>query len=632
MNKKLQKTITHLPLSPGIYFFKDKDGTILYVGKAKKLRNRVRSYFAVSNQLSPSKQMMVQKISSIDTIITSTEQEALILESIHIKKHRPRYNIALKDDKQYRFIKIDYRYARPLVTTVRRPEHDIGRSRARYFGPHTSGADLQETLRFLQRIFPYRKKSKPLSLFEEALLKKRTLGPVPETDQEYADMIGRFIRVLEGHGDDVAADLKKRMQELSTERQFEKAAAVRDQIKALSIMQSRQKMVSAKGESQDVISISQDEQQAAVNVFVIRMGRLLDKLNFILSNVYDAKPTELLDAFLLQYYSETTNVPKELIIPVRTTLTEDELTVIASGATAERSNPFDAADTDLLQDTIRRDNQITASILPPRRNNITITVPHHGTKRDLIKLGEQNARDYLIRTKASWEQDSATTEALEQLTKTLKLNAAPQRIEGYDISNIQGNLSVGSMVVFTDGMPDKNEYRKFKIKTVSGPNDFASLAEVLKRRFSPDNQKNWKQPDLVMLDGGKGQLSTVLSQLPAISCPLSDNHFIALAKREEEVFQGKNLKKVNLNPSSSASHLLQRIRDEAHRFGQAYYHSRHTKANVQSILDEIPGIGPKTRKQLIHRFGSVSGIREATKDDIIELIGKAKADKLIENL
>ncbi len=600
MAKTLENQLKSLPQSSGVYFFKDKKGVILYIGKANKLRDRVRSYFVSSNDLSHSKQIMVTKIDSIDTIMTSNESEALILESIHIKKHKPHFNVALKDDKSFNFIKVDYQYARPVVATVRRPELDRGRSKARYFGPYTTGTNIQETLRFLRRIFPYRKKSNEPTQFEDDLLHKRTLGPIPETDQEYKIMIKRLMRVLDGHSDDVIKDLKLRMSDLSRAKNYEKAGAVRDQIKQLEIMQSRQKIMSVKGESQDVISIYKNDNSAAVNVFVIRAGKLMNKLNFILQNVDDESMTTLLDAFLTQYYSEVSHPPHELILPVRTSLTQSDLHAIAG-------------------------NRIN--------RNIKITIPNHGKKRELIKLGEENAKEHLERSLVSWEKDDQT-KTLKDLQKALKLKSPIKRIEGYDISNIQGNLSVGSMVVFTNGKPDNSEYRKFKIKTVKGADDFASLAEVLKRRFTPTDskrKKKWPNPDLVLLDGGKGQLSTVINALPN-SKPINFDHIIAIAKREEEIFQGRSLKKINLDPNSDASRLLQRIRDEAHRFAQKYYHARHAKADTKSVLDEIPGIGPKTRKQLIQKFGSVAGIRIAAKDDIIKLIGIAKADRLLENL
>jgi excinuclease ABC subunit C len=558
MNKVIINQLNTLPLSPGVYFFKDSKGVILYIGKAKKLRNRVRSYFVKSNTLSHSKQIMVTKISKIDIIVTSNESEALILESIHIKKHKPHFNVALKDDKSFNFVKVDYKYARPIVTTARRPEIDKGRSRAKYFGPYTLGTNINETLRFLRRIFPYKKKPKDPTKFEIDLLQKRTLGPIPETDQEYKDMIKRLMRVLEGHSEDVIKNLKIRMNELSKKKLYEKAASVRDQIKQLEIMQSRQKILSVKGESQDVISIFKEDKIAIVNLFVIRIGKLINKLNFTLQNTEDESMTTLLDAFLKQYYSEASSVPRELILPVRTSLSKNDLSIISRHPELDSGSDPDSKKQIL--------NQVQNDV-------VKITIPKQGKKRELIKLGEENAKDYLKQMRAYWEDKNASNIFLNDLQKFLKLKNIPKRIEGYDISNIQGEFSVGSMIVFTDGKPDKNEYRKFKIKTIKGANDFASLAEVLKRRFNHDE---WQTPDLVLLDGGKGQLSTIIKSFDKL--PITANKFIAIAKREEEIFQGKTLKKIKIDPNSDASHLLQRIRDEAHRFAQKYYHTLHSKS------------------------------------------------------
>ncbi|OGY92821.1 MAG: hypothetical protein A3H70_01835 [Candidatus Komeilibacteria bacterium RIFCSPLOWO2_02_FULL_48_11] len=439
----IQETIKKLPLSPGIYIFKDKAGVVLYVGKAKNLRARVRSYFNKTTELSLAKQDMVRRIADIETVPAPTENEALILEAMRIKKHKPPYNIVLKDDKDYSFIKIDYKEEYPTVTIIRRPRIGKGGKRQpKFFGPFTSAYALNENLRFLRRIFPYRKRAKNPTKFEYDLLKKRSIGPVPQTRGEYLAMIKRLEKIIDGHTASVKRDLKKRMQALARDKQYEIAAKIRDQIRWLDIFVNHQKVVSAK--------------------------------------------------------------------------------------------------------------------------------------------------EYL-------EQSVSLSASLSQLQAALGLKELPKRIEGYDIANIQGQWSVGSMVVFTNAEPDKNEYRKFKIRTVAGTNDFAMLAEVLKRRFA---KTGWPKPDLVLLDGGKGQLSTVLQALlsrhpersegsrglsmrffaDAQNDGLTPHQFISLAKRAEEVFQGKELKQINLSPVSPASRLLQRIRDEAHRFAQRYYHTLHSKS------------------------------------------------------
>ena len=419
----------------------------MYVGKAKNLRARVRSYFKKNQELSLAKQEMVLRIADMRIMPTRTENEALILEAMQIKKNKPPYNVILKDDKDYSFVKIDYTPEYPTVAVVRRPSLSVAAKRKiKLFGPFTSSYALRENLRMLRRIFPYRKKVKILTEFENNLLEKRSIGPVPQTREEYLDMIKRLEKIIDGRTSKVKKELKTRMRKLSKEKKYERAAKVRDQIEWLDIFSTRQKIVTAK-----------------------------------------------------QY----------------------------------------------LQQDIPEYNMIE--------------------------------------------------NALSDLKQKLKLKNIPKRIEGYDISNIQGQFSVGAMVVFTNGRPDKNEYRKFKIKTllrqgfggqaVEKPNDFASLAEVLKRRFKHDG---WQTPDLIMLDGGKGQLSAVIKTLfnkkllETCDLKLATSQFIALAKREEEVFQGKALKKIKLDSKSDASHLLQRIRDEAHRFAQKYYHTLHSRSIKRS--------------------------------------------------
>lgn len=420
----MREIINKLPLSPGIYIFKDKAGAILYVGKAKNLRARVRSYFNKKTELSLSKQDMIWRVADLEIVPAQTENEALILEAMHIKKRKPPYNVVLKDDKDYSFVKIDYREDYPTVSIVRRPKLDD--QPQKFFGPFTSSFALNENLRFLRRIFPYRKKAKALTKFEHELLRKRSIGPLPQTRAEYLAMIKKLEKIIDGQTAAVKRELKKRMQTLARRRQYETAAQVRDQIKWLDIFVNRQPAVSAK-----------------------------------------------------EYLQSTRPLPT----------------------------------------------------------------------------------------------------ALSELKLALKLKNVPQRIEGYDISNIQGRHSVGSMVVFTNSEPDKNEYRKFKIRTVKGANDFAMLSEVLRRRFK---HLEWSAPDLVLLDGGKGQLATVLNSLTSYQLPVTNNQFIALAKQHEEIFQGLGGRKIILSPDSPASRLLQRIRDEAHRFAQKYYHTLHSKSYAKN--------------------------------------------------
>ncbi len=594
MDQSLKKEIKSVPKSPGIYKFLNNLGDVLYVGKATNLKSRVNSYFLKSADLSVAKQMMVNKIKKIETITTSSETEALILESTLIKKHKPPYNVTLKDDKNFNFIKIDYRYKFPTVATIRRPEFDIGKSKSKYFGPYTNSASLYENLRFLRRIFPFRKKAKDLSAFESELERKRSIGPIPENQKEYLEMIKRFEKTLLGKSDEIIKELQTLMIKFSKEKNYEKAALTRDQINGLKLMQSRQKMVSAKNEDQDIISFIKNENNSAINIFIVRKGKLIDKLNFWLESKNKENQKTTLGEFLMEYYSQTSNFPKEIILPFKPLLQKKDIIKIINQTNKNKYSDI---------------------------KNINITIPSRGKKRKLVELGERNAMEFVSQKFASSDKNQ---KSLLELQKSLNLNTRIKRIEGYDISNVQGRHSVGSMVVFIDGEPAKNEYRKFKIKTVQGPDDFASLSEILQRRFN----NKWPEPDIVLLDGGKGQLSAVLKSLPKVKT----NKFIAIAKKKEELFQGKNLKKINLDPKSSSSKLLQRIRDEAHRFGQKYYHSCHKKSATQSALDKIPNIGPKTKKVLTQKFGSIEKIRKAEKNDIIKLIGKSRSKKLFEYL
>ena len=459
MIKTLEKQLNSLVKSSGIYKFLNKKGAILYVGKAKNLKSRVKSYFIKQDELSGAKQDMIKQIYKIETILTNTEEEALILESMQIKKHKPKYNITFKDDKDYNFVKINFTQKYPTITTIRRPKIDEKKLKIKYYGPFTSSYALNENLRFLRRIFPFRKKISTPTKFENDLLQKRSIGPIPKTQKEYLDMVKKCSKVIDGKTTPVKIELKRNMQKLSKEKKYEQAAKVRDQIKWLDIFTTRQKIVSTK-----------------------------------------------------EYL--------ELSMPLY--------------------------------------------------NKIDNT--------------------------------------LKDLKSILKLKNIPHRIEGYDISNIQGQFSVGSMVVFTNGKPDKNEYRKFKIKTIKGSDDFKSLAEVLKRRF---NHTEWTIPDLVLLDGGKGQLSVIIKELfnnksrTTYDLRITTPQFISIAKKYEQIFHlpsialakggGNNTHAVKLDSKSDSSYLLQRIRDEAHRFAQKYYHTLHSKSYAKQ--NSLPRSTNKSRKK-----------------------------------
>ncbi len=584
-----------IPLKPGVYQFYDASGTLLYIGKAKRLRSRVASYFHESAQHSPSKQIMVGKIAGVSYIITSSETEALLLESSLIKRHQPPYNIDLKDDKNFLYIKITVGEKFPRVFTVRRVANDG----AKYFGPYVSAFSVRQTLNTLRKLFPHRNFPKAPSKHQLEYTVKRypeLMGPADPT--EYWHTINRIIQFLNGDYQEIVETLTKQMEEASARQQFERAALLRDKIEAIDRIMEKQKVISPHKENYDILSLARETARAAINLFSVRNGKLIAKQDFLLTNVADQTDGELLQTFIERFYSQHTHLPKIILVPVR------------------------LPDADL----------ITKSF------GTKVVVPSRGAKRQYITLGTDNAVNYLEQQKASWEKNRRNIQqALLGFKELLKLDQPPHRIEIYDISNIQGTNAVGSMVVFTDGQPDKQWYRKFKIKTVQGANDFAMLTEVLKRRFnhapSPPTKtgkakggQGWPTPDLVILDGGKGQLNAVLTNV-AIPCPT-----IALAKQQEEIYLPGRKTPLHFPEDSQSLYLIQRMRDEAHRFAITFYRSRHGKGTTHSVLDDIPGVGPAMKKKLITAFGSTKHIRSQSGAALAEVVGPALAKSIKEYL
>jgi excinuclease ABC subunit C len=475
-----------VPQKPGIYQFKDAKGNILYIGKALNLKNRVSSYFQKSSALPPHKQLMIPKIKKIEYIITSSETEALLLESNLIKKHQPPYNIDLKDDKNFLYIKITVNEDFPRVFTVRNVISD----KAKYFGPSASAAAVRGTLHFLRQLFPHRNSQKNTSTQHMRNLLTRypqLFGPTEA--KEYRKNIDGIIKFLKGQFGDIITELKRRMDQASAQKKYEQAAALRDKIRLLTKVAEKQKIISPRRENQDIISLGRDETNGAINLFNVRQGALINKQSFLLKNIAGQDEPAIVEAFIEQYYPRATDMPKQIIVSV----------------------------------------EIPSRWLLEKTFKFKIITAQKGIKRQYLAMGRENAESYLAQQKASWQQDqSRTTQALQQLKQALALPAIPKRIEIFDISNIQGENPVGSMVVFTYAKPDKKWYRKFKIKTVTGANDPAMMAEVLARRFghTAKTKASWPKPDLIILDGGKGQLSSVLKTIPA-GIPI-----MALAKKE----------------------------------------------------------------------------------------------------
>lgn len=590
--------LAKVPLKPGVYQFKDATGALLYIGKAKQLRHRVSSYFHSAAKHSPTKQIMVGKIAKLEYIITSSETEALLLESSLIKRHQPPYNIDLKDDKNFLYIKISLGEEYPRVFTVRR----ILQDKAKYFGPYTSAFSVRETLHTLRKLFPHRNFPTQPSKHQLEYYVRRypeLMGPADPAD--YRRTIDRIIRFLNGDYLEIVHELQQEMKKRASDRQFERAALLRDKVSAIERMMEKQKVVSPRQEHYDIISVAREGARAAVNLFAVRQGKLIAKQDFMLTNATEQSDAEVLQAFIERFYAQHTNTPPAILVPV-----------------ALPNAP-------LINKTF----------------STSVVVPRRGVKRQYLTLGRENALNYLEQQKASWEKDTRKIQqALGAFKELLKLPAIPRRIETYDISNIQGTNAVGSMVVFTDGQPDKQWYRKFKIKTVEGANDFAMLTEVLKRRFQhhqPDSslpgrergsgeRVGWPQPDLVILDGGKGQLNTVRKQVD-IPCPL-----IALAKKEESIFIPDRKTPLHFPADSEALYLIQRMRDEAHRFAITFYRSRHGQATTHSRLDDVPGIGTQTKKKLLKAFGSVRHIRNQSVETLTSLVGTTIAKRIKESL
>lgn len=603
--------LENLPIRPGVYLFKDAAGNVLYVGKAKVLRNRVRSYFSSffaqasedkpsravpSPRLDPAKQQMVPQVATVETISCDSEHEALVLEANLIHQHRPPYNVVLMDDKYYLFIKIT-KEEWPRVLLVRR----FVRDGARYFGPFASAQAVRQTLKLLQRLFPFRgeKDAARETIFPHPLFtanSKRRSRVEPAADLAvYQENIHNIIRFLRGEREEIMKTLRQGMVEAAQAKHFERAALWRDQLQAIERLQSRQKVYLPRPESFDVISIASKAGQSAANVFAVRGGKLLQKNTFLLRHRSVAPATDVLRQFLLQYYAVAQDIPPAIFVPH---LLPDEAS-IARWMQPQR---------------------------PPR-----LAVPRRGVKRNLQHMGDHNAEALLHVEQQQLASKARLKRAVDELFAAIDISPAKtagSRIETYDISNIQGSLATGSMVVFVDGQAQPKHYKKFRIRTLTTPNDFAMLQEILERRFSNRHQ-DWPMPDLLVIDGGKGQLSAVQAVLRAtgVTVPV-----VAMAKEEEKIFIPGRAAPLQLPYDSDALFLMQRMRDEAHRFTISYHRLLRSRQQQHSVLDTIPGIGPAAKKKLLNHFGSLKGIRAASPDELATVIGRAKAGQLYDYL
>ncbi len=590
---KIKVKLKNTPKKTGVYLFKNKQGVVIYIGKALNLKSRVSQYFD-GHDTRPQIPFLVNDAVDFEYIITDNELESLMLENTLIKKHQPKYNIMLRDDKNYAYIKIDYETEIPQIYSVRNPDS----KNAKYFGPYSSAQKIRETLSILRKVFPYcaNKKisNRPCFYYYLHRCPGVCIGKI--SIAEYQGTMHKISLFLSGHISEIKKEIQGQMLKSSKKKQFERAADLRNQWQSLQIIEERQKVIFSQKVSWDFVSLFQSADKATINVFVIRNGKLNDRKNFILENTENKTFAEIFSAFLENYYAQATDLPKEIYVQEM----PDELSALRKVMTLNSGR------------------------------NIKVLRPKLGKKAKIIKLGVENAREYFESWATSQASElSRTTLALDELKKTLKLAETPFRIECFDISNIQGTNSVASMVVFEAGKAKKSEYRKFKIKNDGQPNDFGMMQEALSRRFKNSAEAKWPLPNLLVVDGGKGQLGVAIDVLAQYKLKIP---VIALAKREEEIFVPGKAQPILLAKSNYALQLLQRLRDEAHRFAITFHKKLRSKTAYKSMLDEIAGIGPKKKKLLIKKYGSVAGIRKASKKELDLILGSKTAKELLENL
>lgn len=603
---EFEERLRALPEQPGVYLFKDAEGRILYVGKSVSLRNRVRSYFGSPRNLDAKTRELVARIADFDIIVTDNELEALILESTLIKEHKPRYNISLRDDKGYPFIKVTLNEEWPRVIKVRRVENDG----ARYFGPYSSAGSVNRTLELLKKTFPYRscderidgRRKRPCLDYHIG----RCLAPcVGLADRAaYMEAIQQVILFLEGRGDQVLQQVRRRMEAAAAGLEFERAALLRDQLHALEHVLERQKVVSALAGDSDVIAFARDDGETCVQVFFIRRGRLIGNESFVLQGTAEASPQEIMTSFVTQFYQTAAQVPPTILLQ------------------------HEILDRPVIEEWLQR----------RRGGKVVLRVPRKGEKRQLVDLVARNAGEALEQLRLKWlSERQRQAGALAELREILGLPGMPRRIEGFDISTLQGQAAVGSMVVFVDGAPKRSAYRRFQIRTVAGQDDYAMLEEVLRRRFrhipqGEEPDEAWELPDLVLVDGGRGQVNVAARVLEKVG--LAHIPLLGLAKKEETLHLATRPDPLVLPHDSMALYLLERIRDEAHRFAITYHRTRREKEAVSSRLEEIPGIGPRRRAALLRHFGSLDAIRRATVEELAAVPGmnRSVAERLKEHL
>lgn len=579
----IKNALAVLPDKPGVYLMHDAEGKVIYVGKAVVLKNRVRSYFRNLASHTPKVKAMVAKIAEIETIVTSSEVEALILECNLIKKYRPRYNISLKDDKTYPYLKVTMQEDFPRLYMTRRLQRDG----AKYYGPYADAGAMHATVKLLRTMFPLRtcRKMNP----DRPCLNyhiKRCLAPCAGyvSKNEYGKMIKSVCMVLDGRTTELERDLKQRMQEAAENYAFEEAARLRDQLQAVERLNESQKAVTTNGGDMDIIGFAQDMTGNCLQIFFVRKGKLIGRDNFFLQDGSEA-PQEVLTAFIKQYYNEATFIPREIVLPQLPEAEEQQLIELWLREKAER--------------------------------RVELLTPQRGIKRELLQLANDNAlkllAERLRKGSLSLKNDE---QAAEELQQALGLEHSLERMDCFDISHTQGSETVASMVVFRNGSISKKDYRKYKIVSAEGkPDDFKSMQEVVYRRY-----KDYEDlPNLVVIDGGKGQLSSALEVIRGLG--LADLPVVGLAKREEEIFLPHQSTSILLDRDSAALHLIQRIRDEAHRFAITFHRKLRGKRNLVSVLDHVEGIGPKRRQALWKTFKTLEAMKAASVEELAAVEG-----------
>ena len=587
----IQEHLKQLPAEPGVYLMKDKFDNIIYVGKAKILKNRVRQYFQSSKNHSSKVKSMVKNIDKFEYIITDSELEALILECNLIKKYKPKYNVLLRDDKTYPYIKVTTNEDFPRVLKVRK----VIKDKAKYFGPYTNTTAVNDTLDIIKNIYPIRTCNIDIERAIKTNMRpclnlhiKRCIGPCTGnvTKEEYNKMIEEIILFLSGKEEKLIDILKEKMNKCAMDFNFEEAAIYRDKIKSLEDMMEKQKIDTSTSDlNQDVIAMARAHDEACVQVFFVRNGKIVGREHFILEGVMDSTRESILGSFVKQFYMEQEYVPKEIII-------EDEI----------------------------EDSFILSEWLSSKKGQkVTIRVPQKGEKKSLIEMVRKNAIEYLEKfsdmNKRKYEKSIG---ALEELKQILNLDNIPKRIESFDISNIQGVDSIGSMVVFTNGKKDKKEYRRYKIKTVIGPNDYDSMAEIVERRL-----KYGDFPDLMLLDGGKGQVSAVKKVLNKYNVEIP---LWGMYKDDKHRTKGliSQEKEIELDRTSNLYRFVASIQEEVHNYAISYHRSLRNKSLTKSELDDIQGIGEKRKKALLNHFKDIEAIKKATFEELLEVEGMNK--------